>query len=112
MVTPGRFLVAMGALVAILGGIVSCGTWVAAAEHREGDMAGRTIEAVLSQHTRELLSLPGVVGAGIGECEGKPCIKVLVVQEIPELVNKIPETLEGYRVVIEETGEIRALHPR
>ncbi len=74
--------------------------------------AQEAIESVLKQHTDRLLSLPGVVGAGIGECEGEPCIKVLVVEETPELVHKIPRTLGGYPVVIEETGEIRPLHPR
>ncbi len=74
-------------------------------------MAGKTIEAVLKQHTDRLMSLPGVVGTAIGVCEGTPCIKVLVVKKTPELVNEIPQTLEGYPVVIEETGEIRALHP-
>ena len=75
-------------------------------------MAGKTIKAVLREHTDRLMSLPGVVGTAIGECEGKPCIKVLVVKETPELVNEIPRTLEGYPVIIEETGEIRALQPR
>ncbi len=72
-------------------------------------MTGKTIEAVLKQHTDRLLSFPGVVGTAIGECEGKPCIKVLVVQATPELVKRIPSALEGFPVVIEESGEIRAL---
>lgn len=71
-----------------------------------------SIESVLKQHTDQLLSLPGVVGTAISECEGKPCIKVLVVKETPELMAKIPRTLEGYPVVLEETGEIRPLPPR
>jgi hypothetical protein len=32
-----------------------------------------------------------------------------VIQKTPELEQKIPRTLEGYPVVIEETGEIRPL---
>ncbi len=72
-------------------------------------MVGKTIEAVLKQHTDRLLSLPGVVGTAIGECEGKPCIKVLVVKATPELVKSIPSALEGFPVIIEESGEIRAL---
>ena len=75
-------------------------------------MTGKTLEAVLKQHSDRLMALPGVVGVAIGECEGNPCIKVLVVEKTPQLVNEIPPTLEGYPVVIEETGEIRALHPR
>lgn len=55
------------------------------------------------------MAIPGVVGVGIGAVDGKPVIKVLVTQKTPELEKKIPQTLEGYAVVIEETGEIRAL---
>jgi hypothetical protein len=34
---------------------------------------------------------------------------VLVIEKTPELAQKIPDIIEGYQVVIEETGEIRAL---
>ena len=72
-------------------------------------MPGQTIEEVLSQHTDSLMSIPGVVGTAIGACEGKPCIRVLVVEKTPELLEKIPSTLEGFVVDVQETGEIRAL---
>jgi len=70
-------------------------------------MAGKAIEDVLKEHTKELMSIPGVVGTGQSLCDGKPCIKVYVVNKTPELEKQIPQTLEGYPVVIEETGEIR-----
>ncbi len=69
----------------------------------------KAIEAVLKERTVELMSIPGVVGTGQGLCYDKPCIKVFVVKETPEVDQKIPRMLEGYPVVIEETGEIRAL---
>ncbi len=72
-------------------------------------MAGKTIQAVLQQYAPSLMSHPGVVGTGIGECGGTPCIKVFVVKKTPELVGKIPSSLEGFPVSVEETGEIRAL---
>jgi len=72
-------------------------------------MSSKTIGEVLKEHARILMSIPGVVGAGEGRCEGKPCIKVFVIKKTPELDQKIPTTLEGYRVIIEETGEIKAL---
>jgi hypothetical protein len=72
-------------------------------------MVAKAIEEVLKEHARELMSIPGVVGAGQGLCEGKPCIKVFVIKRTPELVQKIPDTLDGYPVVIEETGEVKAL---
>jgi len=75
----------------------------------ENQMPTKPIVEVLKEHAKPLMSIPGVVGAGQGLCEGKPCIKVFVVKKIPELEQKIPETLEGYPVVIEETGEVKAL---
>ncbi len=72
------------------------------------EMAAKTIEAVLKEHTDEWMSIPGVVGTGIGECEGKPCIRIFVVKRTPELLKKIPSELEGFVVDVQETGEIRA----
>ncbi len=72
------------------------------------EMAAKTIEAVLREHTDEWMSIPGVVGTGIGECEGKPCIRIFVVKRTPELLKKIPSRLEGFVVDVQETGEIRA----
>ncbi len=75
----------------------------------EKEMSAKTIEEVLKEHTEELMSIPGVVGIGQGLCNDKPCIKVFVIEKTPELAQKIPNSLEGYQVIIEETGEIRAL---
>ncbi len=58
------------------------------------------------------MSVSGVVGTGQGLCDDKPCIKIFVVKETPEMEQKIPRMLEGYPVVIEETGEIRAFPKR
>jgi hypothetical protein len=71
-------------------------------------MVARPIVEVLKDHARDLMSIPGVLGAGQGLCEGKPCIKVFVIKKTPELVQKIPDTLDGYPVVIEETWEVKA----
>jgi hypothetical protein len=72
-------------------------------------MPEKTIDAVLATHTDALMSLPGVAGIAQGLCEGKPCIKVYVIDKTPQLEQDIPTTLGGYPVVIEKTGEIRAL---
>lgn len=72
----------------------------------------RPIEAVLHDHTPALMAFPGVVGTAQGALEdGRPCIKVLVVRKTPELTRRIPKELEGYPVVIDETGVIRPLSP-
>jgi hypothetical protein len=72
-------------------------------------MAAKSIEAVLSQHAGGLLAVPGVVGVAQGLSDGHPCVTVYVVEKTPELAQKIPAALEGYPVVIEATGEIKAL---
>lgn len=75
----------------------------------EEKMNAKTIEQVLKAHTDEWMSIPGVVGTAIGELKGKPCIKVLVAKKTKALTQKIPAQTEGFPVVIEEVGEIRAL---
>jgi len=72
-------------------------------------MPARTVEQVLKDHTNELMSLPGVVGTAQSLADGKPCIKVYVLKKTSEPERKIPDILEGYPVVVQETGEIRAL---
>ena len=72
-------------------------------------MPSKVIQEVLEEHTERWLATPGVVGTAIGELEGRPCLKVFVAGKTDELRAKIPITLEGYPVVVEETGEFRAL---
>ncbi len=74
----------------------------------ETSRMAQSIEAAQQQLTDSVMSLPGVVGTAIGECAGAPCIKVYVVQKSQELTDKIPSTFEGFPVVVEATGEIRA----
>lgn len=85
----------------------------AGAEGQQGDqsMPAKPIEAVLREHTGWLMALPGVMGTAQGECAGRPCVKVYVVEKTAELVRQIPADLDGYAVVIEETGTIRARDP-
>ena len=75
------------------------------------DMPLRDINLVLRDHDDELLSIPGVVGVYVGVLEdGKtPCLKVMVIKKTPELEQKIPKSLEGYPVLLDETGVIRPL---
>ena len=78
----------------------------------EKDMPGKKIEEVLKEHTPELMSTPGVVGTAQSLCDGQPCIKVFAAEKTPDLEERIPESLEGYPVVIEETGRFRTLPKR
>ena len=52
-------------------------------------------------------TIAGVVGVAIGAVDGQPVIK-LVIKKTPALEQKIPKMVEGYPVMLEETGEIRA----
>ncbi len=78
-------------------------------DDNESEMPLKSIEEVLEEHTLELMSIEGVVGTAEGLSNGKPCIKVYVIKKTRQLTQRIPTTLEGYPVVIEETGEFRAL---
>jgi hypothetical protein len=71
----------------------------------------RDINAVLRDHDKQLLAIPGVVGVYVALLkDGKtPCLKVMLERKTPEIERAIPKTLEGYPVVSEVTGEIRPL---
>ncbi len=71
----------------------------------------RDINAVLRDHDKELLAIPGVVGVYVALLDdGKtPCLKVMLARKTAETERAIPKTLEGYPVVSEVTGEIRPM---
>ena len=70
----------------------------------------RDINAVLAAHDRDLLATPGVVGVYVGTLEDRhtSCLRVMLARKNPESERKIPRVIEGYPVVTEVTGEIRA----
>jgi len=72
-------------------------------------VSDETIEQVLESHTRQWMEIPGVEGTAIGLFKGKPCIKVFASVKARILQAKIPPTVEGYPVIIEETGAFRPL---
>jgi hypothetical protein len=55
------------------------------------------------------MDIPGVEGTAIGLYEGKPCIKIFSSKKAEDLWVEIPSIVEGYPVIIEETGTFRAL---
>ena len=71
----------------------------------------RDINAVLADHDRELLAVPGVVGVYVGLMSDKktPCLKVMLARKDSSLERRIPRVLEGHPVLTEVTGEIRPL---
>ena len=74
----------------------------------------RDINAVLAEHDKRLMAMPGVVGVYVGLLDDgtTPCLKVMLRQADKKLEQSLPRVLEGYRVVPEVTGEIRPLSPR
>jgi len=57
------------------------------------------------------MAIPGVVGVAIGLRDDgtTPCIQILVAERTRTLEERLPRTLEGHPVVVEETGPIRPL---
>ena len=102
------FLAAVG-LVWLVAGAAACGQPGAAAGQEAGAVAKKSIEQVLKEHTDSLMALPGVVGTAQGLCSGEPCIRVFVVQATQELLEQIPDEIEGYTVDVQQTGEFKAL---
>ncbi len=78
---------------------------------QQKSMPQKDINAVLKAHEKELLAIPGVVGVYVGLLpdDKTPCLKVMVVKETEDIRKMIPKSIEGYPVVIEESGIIRPL---
>ena len=111
MMLPMRVLVAVAGLLLISTSAMAYGHEQLGKGQQDRPMRDKTILEVLEEQTPGLMAMPGVVGTAQGECEGKPCIKIYVVEKTAELIQQIPSVLEGYPVEIQETGEIRALDP-
>jgi hypothetical protein len=69
-------------------------------------MAKETLRVVLARHVQRLISLPGVAGVAEGEADGRPCIIVYAAERTPA-VEGLPAELEGWPVVVRESGEFR-----
>ncbi len=70
----------------------------------------KDINKVKDEHSEELMKINGVVGVYVTEMDDKtPCIAVMVVKKSKELELKIPKYIDGYKVIIDETGEIKPM---
>jgi hypothetical protein len=72
-------------------------------------MPKKTIEQVQQEHTAAWMAIPGVIGTAIGERKGKPCILVLTASSTEQVKKQIPATVDGYPVIVQYVGDIRAL---
>ena len=98
-------------LVALLASCAACHWSSQIQPPLEKNMSRPDINRVLNDHDDGLMAIPGVVGVYVGlkDDDKTPCLKVMVVRKTRELANKLPKNLEGYPVVVEETGVIRPL---
>jgi hypothetical protein len=74
-------------------------------------MNKKTIEHVLHAHTDEWMSISGVVGTGIGERDGEPCIRIFVTRKTQQLLQELPSTSDGFIVDVVESGEFKPRDP-
>lgn len=68
------------------------------------------LKDVQARHEKDIMKIPGVLGMGIGRSEeGQLIMEIYVKKHTPELESQLPKTLDGAKVLIVETGEVRAL---
>ena len=74
-------------------------------------MTRKDIKAVVERHDNALLAIPGVVGVYVGLLPDNKttCLKVMVLKRTEDIKTRIPQSIEGYPVLIEESGAIRPL---
>ena len=70
------------------------------------------IEAIQKKYEDQLMRLPNVIGAGIGEKAGKKVIKVFVTHKVPESSlppqELVPKKLEDCETDVEEISVVTA----
>jgi hypothetical protein len=93
-------------VIVFLVGMLAC---VKKKDTRALNERNRSVEQVFDIHRDSLLSIPGVVGAGIARLDDKPCIIIMVKLKAQYAEGQIPKELDGYKVIVRETGEFKAL---
>ena len=82
-------------------------------EKKESVVKKKDINQVLNVHAKKLMEIQGVTGLFVGQTEkGEPCIKVMVVKKNADFNKKIPRQLDGYPVIIHESGIIRPMEEK
>jgi D-alanine-D-alanine ligase-like ATP-grasp enzyme len=69
------------------------------------------VRRVKERHEGRILSVPGVIGVGVGVAEkaiGQAAVEIYVTQATESLRQALPKSLNSVEVKIVETGEIRA----
>lgn len=68
----------------------------------------RPTSEVLASHTPDWMNIPGVTGTGEWQKDGKPAILIFVDSLTDSLKSQLPTEVEGYPVVIKESGKVKA----
>ena len=73
-------------------------------------MPTQDINTVVEARAGELMAIEGVTAVAVGALDdGTPCITVYVVRKTDDLLRRIPKTLGGHPVIVEESGVIRPM---
>ena len=92
----------------VLLGLLLSVSWMLLPE-KNSRVSKPAIELVRQQYESELMAVEGVVGVGISECQGEPCIEVYLADESSNVRQQIPTQLNGFKVNTEVIGKIEAL---
>jgi len=68
----------------------------------------KSAEEVQRDHEAAWMALPNIIGVGVGEQDGRPCLMVFASSPHAEH-EKIPAVVEGYAVKVVVTGSVEAL---
>jgi hypothetical protein len=68
----------------------------------------KPISEVLANHASAWMSIPGVTGTGEGQKDGKPAVLIFVDSMTDSLKTQLPVNVEGYPVVVKESGNVKA----
>ena len=100
--------VCLSALIVVLNSIIICPRIMA---QNTSAKPNRDINVVLAAHDQELLAIPDVVGVYVGTMQDGEtlCLTVMLARKNAGSEQKIPRMIEGYPVVTEVTGNVRAL---
>jgi hypothetical protein len=79
-------------------------------DKNEKNMQKKSIEIIFKEYQDEWLAIPGVQGFYQGESEnGDEIIVIMVDKKSEDLQKALPDSVEGYPVIIEEVGVIKPL---
>lgn len=62
------------------------------------------VSIIIQKHSDKWMKISGVEGVGEGLHQEKPCIVIFASVPADDLKIRIPETIDGYPVVIHESG--------